>query len=189
MNLHLPRAVGELPGTGACGREPDDDNRVSMVGEHPAEVVHHSTTGGHTGGGDDDRRHPRVVPLRGGRSITHLDKPVRVERLVENRIGPHLRPGVGQSFAVDAETGQRHRTVQDDGQVGNHAVASQPRQFGQDHLGAVDRERRDEHAAAALRGARDRFSELLPRTFGLVVPVAVGGLEQQNVRGRTRFGW
>ena len=99
----------------------------------------------------------------------------------------------GQRPAVDVEGLQGHRAVDVHGHRGHQALRHQGADAQQHELGAVDRERRHEQAAAACDRAPDRRGEHVVAAvgrWGRVRAVAVGRLHDDHVgRGRVLPPW
>jgi len=83
-----------------------------------------------------------------------------------------------QARRVELERGNRHRTVNIDRQRWDSFFVLEPLQPIQHFFDAADRERRNDHLAAARRRLPDDLREPLTLVVRQVQPVAVGGLHQ-----------
>ena len=90
---------------------------------------------------------------------------------------------------IHIQGGQPHRRVHPDRHVfGDPPLGHQLLDGEQQHLGAIHRECRNQHIAAARESAGDEFTELPMRylLFG-VFPVAVGGFDEHTPGTRRHF--
>jgi hypothetical protein len=113
----------------------------------------------------------------------HLPHEVHAERVVG---GSYLRADLGAApvdgAPVDVQGRQGHRTVDVHGQVGDEVVGAHGFEVHEQHLGAVHREGGDHHDSTAGRRAADGIGEGLACPDVVMATIAVGRLDQQDVR-------
>jgi hypothetical protein len=179
-----PRAaLDDAPAEGLLGLEPHDQNRVLVVLDHRLQVVHDPPAFAHAARGDDDGRvRGRIDGLRllGLRDVVEavevehrLPADARIDRLAAQALRVQLED-IGDLHA--------HRRVEIHRHGGDPMPAPQSAEGVQQLLGALQRERRDQHLAAAIEGAAEDGLEVIFELLdGTVQAVAVGTFHHQDV--------
>jgi hypothetical protein len=169
----------------AAGLEAGEGDVVPRLRRQRLKIVQHPPAGGHAAGRDDDGR----AGARRGQAGGELEA-LGLLGDVAHAVGQaaRLAGGDAQQFGVlDRQLGRLlgHRAVQPDRHVQwQFAGVAQPLQHQQQCLRAADGEAGQQHRAAALERRAQDLRQARLRVLGWVQAVAVGGLDEHDVRRR-----
>ena len=188
QNPHHLVAVLEPAAERVLGLKTDQEDQVPVVADLVGQMVEDPARLRHPRRGDDHRGAlQRVQRLR----FAHVPDIAHHGEVEQVRRGGHQPFTLIEDLGMHAEDGgrvDRERAVDIDRHIGNPPGAMQLVQAVDDLLGPAERERGDQHLAAAGRGAAHRLAQPVFRgRNGLVVAVGVGGFDDEGV-DRSRRG-
>ena len=184
MDLEELRPFDKRPAAGSDGLEAGHEDGRPRVGQPAGEMMEDPPAVHHTAGGDDD-----PGPFVGVDRLRFLRCPRHPHPGRRHRVGHPLHPRLGEVMLLDVPPEHlggldRHRRIDPHRDfrepAGRHERAEKIDQL----LATADGERRHEHHAAALdRLLRDGL-ELVERSAGGVVTVAIGALAHEDIARR-----
>ena len=178
VDLDRRVAGGERRSAGAARLEAGEQDHVARVGRERLEMVQHPAAGRHAARGHDHQG--PVAQVQGLGVLGRVD----VARRRGHRGALLERQAMlAEMAAVDLGHVGRHRTVQEDRDIGDGALRLQARYQPQDRLRAADGERWDDDHAAACRRGVDRIGEFGLRIDGRMTAIPVGGLDHERIGG------
>ena len=177
VDLHFPGPVHEGAPARALRLEADKQHGVPWVRQAELQVVEHAAAGRHPARRDDDAGEVHAHDI-----LRLLARGDRGEASRGRAVVLHVGIELAAAAAVVAQGLGRHGTVEEDRLHGDPALLLETANPVEHFLDAPDRERRDDESPAALHRVTDDSCQLFAIVFRRVLPIAVGGFEEEHVR-------